>query len=320
MLNFSVWIDSFQTTYNKILRIISGAIQSSPIISLAVEAGELPLKLRMCQTLVRRYCRIGEKSCNNHEHFRECANSALQNETGHEIPSIAKLCRTTCRPWHNQAIKIDRTIQLKFKKGQNPANATALVREHLQSKYKNHYKLYTDGSKCNDKVGIGVYGNNILIEKSLPSQCSVYSAEAAALHIAVRSAVDSPTVILSDSASCISALEKGKSRHPFIQATEQEATSKNVIFCRVPGHSGIQGNEAADQAANRGRTSQPAQCTIPATDIINWTRHLFQAAFQTAWESHRPTFLKRCKTSVEKWQDRENRIEQRILTRCRIPN
>lgn len=159
--------NSFQTTYNQIVRVTSGALQSSPITSLVVEAGELPLKLRMSETLIRRYCRIEEKSSpfQPHRHLFEAANNALSSETGQQLPDIAKLLRVANRPWHSQTVKIDWAIKHRFKKGQNPKSATALVSELLHTKYNNHDKLYTDGSKCNNRVGLGVVGRRIKVEK-----------------------------------------------------------------------------------------------------------------------------------------------------------
>lgn len=156
---------AFQTTFNKIVRITSGATQSSPVISLVVEAGELPLHLRMSETLIKRYCRIEEKSGSDHQYLHEAANAALYDQTGHEIPNIAKLHRKANRPWY-QSIKVDRSIQQRFKKGQNSNTAISLVHDLLHTKYSEHDKLYTDGSKCDNHVGIGVVGNNTTIESS----------------------------------------------------------------------------------------------------------------------------------------------------------
>ena len=52
--------------------------------------------------------------------------------------------------------------------------------------------------------------------------------------------------------------------------------------------------------------------------MINWVHQVFQETLQATWDSHRSTFLKHCKPSIEKWVDREDRREQRVLTRCRI--
>lgn len=192
------------------------------------------------------------------------------------------------------------------------------MQEHLNGKYLNHYKIFTDGSKKQNEVGVGVFGPQLLIEQSLHHQCSIYTAEAAALVAAARYAPKEPTVILSDSASCIAAIDKGDSNHPFLQEFEIIAGRKNIVVCWIPTHSGISGNEEADRAAEQGRSSRLLYQTVPSADAIKWIKGLFRHSFQEKWDSHRSTFLQASKPLVEKWHDRKDRREQRILTRLRI--
>lgn len=309
---------TLQPIFNELLRITSGAFKTSPTFSLAVEAGELPLDLRITETFIRKYCRLAEKTNHDYPHYRGAVNSILLEISGITIPDISKLQRIGRRPWNSPRIKVDWFVKNAFKKGGNVAIARTIVQERLLTKYPNHTKIFTDGSKTSDAVGIGVVGPRLLVQRSLQNQCSIYSAEAAALVAAARYAPKKPTVILSDSASCMAAIDKGESNHPFVQEFENIASRKNIVACWIPGHSGIPGNEAADQAAERGRTGRTFYKTLPSSDVIRWIRGLLRDSYQARWDSHRSTFLQACKPMIGKWTDRPDRREQRILTRLRI--
>lgn len=87
---------------------------------------------------------------------------------------------------------------------------------------------------------------------------------------------------------------------------------KAKAVCWIPGHSGIPGNEEANRAADRGRTTPLLFDNVPVKDIIRGMSQLFYDSFQRFWETHRPTFLQRAKTTVEKWNDRQDRLEHGV--------
>ncbi|XP_062539054.1 uncharacterized protein LOC134207349 [Armigeres subalbatus] len=100
-------------------------------------------------------------------------------------------------------------------------------------------------------------------------------AEAYALMIAsnlTTHITDSPTIIFSDSASCLQEMKSSSSKHPWLQEAERLAVANNVAFCWLPGHSGIHGNEEADRLAGAGREASPEAVSVPSMD----TRRCFE--------------------------------------------
>lgn len=70
---------------------------------------------------------------------------------------------------------------------------------------------------------------------SLSEQCSVFSAEAYAIKMAVSIPnVAREMLVFTDPASCYQAMEAGKSKHPWIQDVERVARMKPVQICLIP--------------------------------------------------------------------------------------
>ena len=79
-------------------------------------------------------------------------------------------------------------------------------------------------------------------------------------------------MIFSDSLSALQALEKLNSSHPvLIQIQDMlhkiEVDQKEVVFIWVPGHVGIQGNEATDRAAKEALEKEPIDDLMPFLDL-----------------------------------------------------
>lgn len=211
------------------------------------------------------------------------------------------------------------TVKQQVKAGDPPEMVRPIVHELLSGRFNRYTVVYTDGSKSNGTVGAGVFGENISRSVGLPPQCSVFSAEAFAIKLALNLVENSKELlILSDSASCLAAIESGKSQHPWIQGIEDALHNRVVYLCWIPGHAGVAGNEEADRLADEGRHRTPMNVALPGKDTKKAMKQAIRQSWESQWSLLRDVKLREVKFTTEKWPDHANPIDQRVLTRLRI--
>ncbi|GFS74795.1 pggt1b [Trichonephila clavipes] len=117
-----------------------------------------------------------------------------------------------------------------------------------------------------DYVGRGVVIEDIMHGYRLDTSCSIFTAEAVAIYRALQlidSTMPRKYCIYTDSMSVLEALENYHDRcHPVV-CTILDITSRlyskgfDIVFCWLPSHVGIIGNEQADSAAKSATTHLP---------------------------------------------------------------
>ncbi|XP_058816568.1 uncharacterized protein LOC131679836 [Topomyia yanbarensis] len=262
-------IERLQPVYHTAIRSISRALRTSPILSLLAESGQLPFKHLMTGRLVNKACSWLEKRpveeamiCPMVRRASEC----LEQLTTSQIATISSLKRVSDRAWDAVEPKIDWSLKNELRAHEAPSKIQAIFRETQTRQYSTSVQFFTDGFLDKDSVGLGVHGENIDISMRIPDCCTIFSAEA--LTVTENAPTSGHSVIFSDSASCIQAIDHGKTRHPWIQAVEDASTKKNVTFCWVPSHSGISENERADFLAAQGRTNECTDIPVPVKDFV----------------------------------------------------
>lgn len=254
----------------KALRLVLGALKSTPIENLLAESMEPPLHLR------RLF--LAEK-------FILKCQSYNQTELLQKICDIS-VSNLVDKWWHNRnspilAVAYSNVSQhlnspgelTFFKSSFNISYANVNVwfpnfdsenpvdfQQHI-AKLDNPCRIFTDGSKSRLGVGCAVYipDHQESLMFKLDKQCSIYSAEMFAIYQALEWAVNKKisnkqVVIMSDSRSSLLALENTR-KHLYknslvVKILENQLKllekQTSVTFVWVKGHIGISGNIKAD--------------------------------------------------------------------------
>ena len=143
----------------------------------------------------------------------------------------------------------------------------------IKAELYDHMPIYTDGSKDNNQVGCSVVSGIHTSKLRLPDNSSIFSAEVKAIDLALKfiDTVDnSKFIIFSDSLSVLQSLKNRNIRNPLIAKVLQKhddlVPPKLIVYCWIPSHIGIPGNELADKAAKQALLLNISNTKVPYTD------------------------------------------------------
>lgn len=304
----------------KCLRIILGAMKSSPKNAMQVECLEPPLFLRRQYLADRFIFKIAslsshpllprlealarEVSENRYWFHKETPRIVQSYLKFQDLPfsayqyEINPLFKTDFKALINipevlldfGIIKNDPVAQNKF---------TALMEE-----WKEFLPVYTDASKLSEEgcVGAAVWipRFNVLLNYKCPPKTSVFTGETLAILEAiayVESHNIPKTIIFSDCKSCLQAIAgnpfKTKINFPLVlQIKELLLKSKlrglDIALAWIPGHNGIEGNECADfWAKNAINMGSLDYSNYYLTDLLATARSDARSTWQDLWDSSR---------------------------------
>jgi ribonuclease HI len=335
-------LQKLNTVHHSALRICSGAFRTSPIDSLYVDNYEPPLHIRRDILSLQYYFRI--LSIMNHP-LKNHNFSSYLNRLFHARP-------LSIPPFHHRIENILNTFNLdkvdilttknfyppwagpKFTflnpfKSYDKGSTAPIIYQQIFSNHRHDFKdyipVFTDGSKSGDFVGCAyVVMKNSFSHKLHPS-VSNFSAETIAIIKALdKLAVDQARkfIVYVDSLSVLQSLSFPNHRsNPLIfkvlsHLDELKSRGYTVLFCWVPSHVGIHGNEVADKAAKN--SVDLLSVALPYSDVKKYVEKLAHQKWQHHWETLTLNKLHAVKPVIQSWPYSPIRKKDVILTRLRI--
>ena len=321
-------IKMLYSIHNAGIRIATGAFKSSPIESMLVDAGDMPLELHYQSLLVRSWCRfqrlpgslvyksIKDVSCwpfyDNHPNlpqpFAYRVNSVMTHIDLLNIDILPARLPVT-PPWNFPIVKFCRYFSF-IKSEVSDEVMRSIFLEHYAT-HSNSVDIFTDGSKSDAGVGFGVIFPSKERSGRLSSSASIFTAELHAILKAIKEVLilnERNFTIFCDSRSVLQVLENFNPMHPLVLEILEwlliaKQRGKEVRFCWVPSHVGICGNERADLLAKSVVSQpEPRRCPLPFRDIYPIIRSKIKNSWQSEWENIQTNMKMRSLTSsINPW-------------------
>ena len=162
----------------------------------------------------------------------------------------------------------------------------------------------------------------------LPDSASVFTAEVWAIIKAleqIKISTASKYIVFTDSLSCLRALHHMKLEHPLIGMVIRKClflniAKKDIVFCWVPSHTGIKGNEKADSAAKSALDLPHAKVGVPYNDFKHCINQYIFSTWQDDWNGAVANKLHSVKPVLGDWHSsyRRCRKDEVVLCRARI--
>ncbi|GBM76569.1 hypothetical protein AVEN_254398-1 [Araneus ventricosus] len=331
------------TIHHSALRICTGALRTSPVESLYIISHQLPLDSRR-QKISALYS-FRAQSVRNHPINRLSLPAGLRRLYAARPSHILPLCERTKMLLHDSDLN-NVSVQLSdfftfppwdspefsflnpfsgFDKSSTAPITFQQLFHHHRCQYSSFVPIFTDGLKSDGHVGCGVVFPSDTLSYRLHNCCSVFTAELVAIFCALQEILPSNQrnfILYTDSMSALETLSHYDNRiHPValvILSVLQFLRKKgfNIIFCWVPSHVGISGNETADVIARFASDFLPR--ALPYCDIKKFLVSHLLSVWQQKWNLLTRNKLYPVKPSIGLWPALLMRELDVKLTRLRI--
>ena len=174
--------------------------------------------------------------------------SPTLNSAGIKVRNIQSNSILNIPPWTCKQPEVLFTLTTDKKETTDSSIFRAKFQE-LSPEYTDFQHIYTDGSKDGQNVASACVSQTHTRKCRLPDNASIFTAEIQAINMAldyIKDANLSKVLIFSDSLSVLQSINNCKLDNPLVQdilLRFHNMSSKHIILCWLPSHTGIKGNE-----------------------------------------------------------------------------
>ena len=341
-------LQALDKVQNQALRVMTGAMKSTPIAQMEKTTNIQPLKERR-ETKILQQAEKYMCSVNNpmKERMEDLARGRLQRSSfvhqakrlrrqhAQEIPEnlqpLSHIPEVT--PWRdtNIRVKVKTTIPGVYSRDQQSnvekrvATMATIEESYPASSW---IRVYTDGSAENatKNGGAGIYieypdSTRKSSSISTGTFCSNYSAEIQAIMEATKvlagsSMENQQVVILTDALSVLIAFENGKI--PDLRSALRSIAHNTIVLQWIPSHCGIGGNEKADTLAKEGAGKEQANTPVTYSEVKTIIKNVRKPPTQPRDDYH---LLNRQEQAIIfRLRTGHNRLKHHMFSKFKIGN
>lgn len=310
---------------NRCLRIITGAVKSTPAASLQADTNIPSIQHRIVFLYIKQAIRSQALDCkviNDIYEPRVVTSSTLPNVVGYNeyykynelLQRNREMIHKIPKPiyfWKYKQIAVDYLID-ESKSGLLDYEIKVIFNEYLE-KHDGSKFIYTDGSKQDSRCGMAFYTqlgeHHVYSNSRLADNTSIYNAELIAIETAVTFVIKSKinnVIICTDSKSATQAINRyvkvNNTHINYIHSLYSES-NQDIKILWIPGHVGIEGNEVADTLAKQTLKQTPNSNYVYYTreDQISLLKNQFKEYLTQQWRKNTENSLLNIKHNFEFW-------------------
>ena len=339
------YLEMLDPIHHQGLRLALGAFRTSPSESLLAEANEPSLYNRRLKLSMQYALKLKSNPLNpTYETVFEPQYKTLFENKPNMIPSfgirispefknlnldldnIAEFKVPDVPPWTFSQPRVLFSLH-NDKKSQTDPLVFRTKYHELLSNFPSYETIFTDGSKDGDTAGSACVSPSDTYKCRLPDNASIFSAEIKAIDLAldhIEQSRSSDFIIFSDSLSVLQSLHNRHIENPLLLDVllkhNELAELNRIVFCWLPSHVGIKGNEKASIAAKSALTLNISNLKIPFTDFKPSINTFVHNKWQMSWNAVVFNKLHSIMPSLGEWQPnyRIDRKGEVTLARLRI--